>query len=242
MRYNAPFTPAVAFLAFAFVPATAAEKNAVETEAADGGFFPALQKFLERRTAEFDRIPADRKADLEKIAGHVKSRVEAGEPARLVFVCTHNSRRSQMSQVWAAAAASYYRVGPVESYSGGTEATAFNPRAVAALERAGIQVKKTDDGANPRYAVRFREKDRPLICFSKTYTCPANPKKDFCAVMVCSQADEKCPKVEGASLRIPLSFDDPKIADDTPEETERYDERCAQIAREYLYLFSQVSR
>lgn len=147
-----------------------------------------------------------------------------------------------MSQLMASVAASYYAIDGVECYSGGTEATAFNPRAIAAVQRAGFKVEKTDDAKNPKYAVRFEDTDKPLICFSKVYSDPPNSREDFCAVMTCSHADKSCPNVAGASLRIALPFEDPKMADDTPEEASRYDERLAQIGREMLYVFSQVKK
>jgi arsenate reductase len=58
--------------------------------------------------------------------------------------------------------------------------------------------------------------------------------------MTCTQAEKNCPIVAGSSLRVGVHFEDPKVADDTPEEAAKYDERCQQICREMLYLFSQV--
>jgi len=202
--------------------------------------FPAVERYVDQRCQEFDQISSDRKTQLKKIALYVKDRIAAGQPAKLTFICTHNSRRSHMCQIWAATAAAHYDVAGVESYSGGTETTAFNPRAVAAIERAGLKIEKTNDRDNPRFAVRFQESDEPLICFSKVYSAPPNPKEGFCAVMTCSQADRTCPYVDGCLLRVAIPYDDPKVADNTPQEASKYDERCAQISREMLYLFSQV--
>ncbi|MFO7564557.1 MAG: hypothetical protein R6X02_18070 [Enhygromyxa sp.] len=187
-------------------------------------------------------IPKQRRETLERIAGFVHERRVAGQPARLMFICTHNSRRSHMSQIWAASAAAWYGLDGVESYSGGTEATAFNPRAVAAMRRAGFVIDEGPAGlANPRYAVRFA-RDRPALeVFSKTFDTASNPGSDFAAIMNCSEADDACPIVRGAALRISLPYEDPKLADGTPEEAERYDERARQIAREMLYLFSRVA-
>ena len=201
---------------------------------------PTVEKYVDLRSQEFDQISGERKSQLKKIALYVKSRVKAGQPAKLIFICTHNSRRSHMSQIWAATAAARYGVTGVETYSGGTEATAFNPRAIAAIERAGLKVEQTENGKNPHYAVRYQETKTPLTCFSKVYSDPPNPREDFCAVMTCAQADKNCPQVDGCSLRVAIPFDDPKVADGTPEEAAKYDERCAQISREMLYLFSQV--
>jgi len=159
---------------------------------------------------------------------------------RLVFICTHNSRRSHLSQIWAQTAAGRYGVAGVETFSGGTEATAFNPRAVTALRRAGFTIPEPEAGANPRYQVRCHAEAPPLVCFSKVYGDASNPRSDFYAVMTCSQADQNCPVVAGAAQRIALPFDDPKAFDGTLEEAAQYDERCRQIAREMLFIFSTV--
>jgi len=200
-----------------------------------------LREYVEARAAEFDQIPEERRVQLREIARFVRERVRSGQPALLTFICTHNSRRSHLAQIWAKVAAAYYGVGGVETFSGGTEATAFNPRAVNALRRAGFTISTSEPGvSNPRYQVRFHDSAPTMECFSKVYDEDPNPKKDFCAVMTCSQADQSCPLVVGAALRIAVPYEDPKAFDGTVEETEKYDERCKQIAREMLYIFSQV--
>lgn len=202
--------------------------------------FPGVQTYVTQRITEFEEISDARKSQLRKIAAYVGARAQAGQSAKLTFICTHNSRRSHMAQIWAAVAAAYYQIVGVDTYSGGTEATAFNPRSVATMERAGLQVTKAVDGKNPRYEVRFQQAGTPLICFSKVYAAAPNPQTDYCAVMTCSEADAGCPIVVGASLRVATPYEDPKVADDTPDEAPRYDARCRQICREMFYLFSQV--
>ncbi len=234
MTFLAAFMVLIASLIFSGTAAT--DKIA----AAPPRFNPKLKTYLGQRIAEFDRIPANRKQDLQAIAAYVRLQNKADRPAKLVFICTHNSRRSHMAQIWAADAANYYGVSGVECFSGGTEGTAFNPRAVAALQRAGMDITKTGDDKNPRYQVEIADGIQPLICFSKKYGDDPNPSADFCAVMTCSTADKNCPTVEGSSLRVAIPYEDPKIADDTPQEAKKYDARCAQICREMLYLFSQV--
>lgn len=204
--------------------------------------FPAVDQYIASRVAEFDQIPPERKAQLRKLSLYVQGRVKAGEPVRLTFICTHNSRRSHLSQIWAATAAAHYGVPGVETFSGGTEATAFNPRAIAVVERAGFEVDARDESKNPKQAVRFREAGEPMLCFSKVYDEAPNPQADYCAVMTCSDADKSCPTVRGASQRVAIPYEDPKVADNTLAEVQKYDERCAQIARELLYVFSQVER
>lgn len=203
---------------------------------------PALRAFVADREAEFDRIMPDRRARLAQIAAYVRACRAASQPARLMFICTHNSRRSHLAQLWAQAAAAHYGIADVLTSSGGTEATAFNPRAVAAAGRAGFEIIQVGGGENPVYVVRFDRESAPLECFSKVYRHASNPQREFCAVMVCSDADAKCPAVAGAGARVALPYDDPKAFDGTPVEAEKYDERCRDIAREMLWLFAELSK
>jgi arsenate reductase (thioredoxin) len=204
-----------------------------------------LETYLNSAQNEYGMIPAERKQQLAQLARYIEDKVEAGLPARLTFVCTHNSRRSQLSQVWAKVAADWYGVNGIETFSGGTEATAFNPRAVAAIRRAGLIVESENDTAsNPCYQVRTstRPKVEPQICFSKRYDSAPNPTQQYCAVMTCTDADENCPLVMGCDFRIPIRYDDPKVADDTNQEAAKYDERSRQICREMMYLFSLMGK
>jgi arsenate reductase len=201
---------------------------------------PTLAQYINRALMHIDGIDQERRRALEDVAVFVSSKRRVGEAAELIFICTHNSRRSQMGQLWAAAAAAHFGVDGVETYSGGTEATAFNPRAVTVLEKAGFVIEKPA-GDNPRYRVTFDEGGPVIECFSKTYDDPFNPTEGFAAIMTCSEADEACPVVLGAALRAPIRYEDPKVADGTPNEVAVYDERCSQIATEMLYLFSRVA-
>ena len=155
------------------------------------------------------------------------------------YICTHNSRRSHLGQVWAAVAASYYNIKNVHTFSGGTEATAFNPNAIQALERAGFRIEKTSLESNPLYKVYYSNEDY-VTCFSKVYSNAANPSTDFAAIMTCTDADEKCPIVLGATVKIATPYEDPKAFDGTELQDDKYDERCQQIALECLYVFSHV--
>ena len=203
--------------------------------------YPALQATVTALLAELDTIPAARRQELGQIAAFARHRLGRGQRVPLVFICTHNSRRSQMAQVWARVAATAHAVPGVETFSGGTEATAFDPRAVAALQRAGFVISSSAPGANPRYEVRSSDTAPALECFSKVYDQPPNPTDGFCAIMTCSSADAGCPVVLGAAERISLPYDDPKAADGTDQEAATYDERCRQIGREMLYALSRVN-
>ncbi|REL24539.1 protein-tyrosine-phosphatase [Rhodohalobacter sp. SW132] len=198
-----------------------------------------LQIFIQEIETEISQIAEERKKVLDEISGYVREKVRKDEPAKLTFICTHNSRRSTMGQIWAASMAHHYGLKRVETFSGGTETTAFNPRAVAAVERAGFTVKN-NDGKNPHYRVYFSEDAEPLECFSKTYDDPFNPQKEFAAVMTCSDADQNCPFIPGAEKRISVPYRDPKESDGTGKEKEIYDERCRQIATEMAYVMNRV--
>jgi len=199
-----------------------------------------LQTTIDQLAKEYDQIPTQRKEILRELTKFVQDKVDTGKPVYLNFICTHNSRRSHLSQLWAQAAAYYYHVPNVKCFSGGTEATAFNPRAVKAMQDAGFLITMTKDGDNPVYEVRYDNDASPVIAFSKKYDDPFNQNKDFAAIMTCSHADENCPLVIGASARIALTYDDPKEFDGTPQETTKYAERVREIGREILYAFSQV--
>ena len=202
---------------------------------------PSLIPTVEKLTNEFDLISTERKVLLQELVEFVERKVKAGQPIYLNFICTHNSRRSHLSQIWAQAAAYYYTIPNVFCYSGGTEATAFNPRAVKAMQEAGFSITMTRDGENPLYEVRFAENSDPVIAFSKKYDDPFNHNKDFAAIMTCSHADENCPLVVGASGRVALTYNDPKEFDGTPLEAAKYSERVHEIGREILFAFSQVN-
>lgn len=209
---------------------------------ASRSFFPELQTYLNEIASSFQSIPSERKADLEKVAEYIRGRLNDSQTARLIFICTHNSRRSHLAQVWAHVAVESFGLIGVETYSGGTEATALNPRAVAAMRRAGLKITADDTTAsNPNYSIQTSENASPQICFSKVYDAPANPTTKYCAVMTCSQADDACPVVMGCDLRMPIRYEDPKVADDTDFESQRYDERSKQICAEMLYMMSLVA-
>jgi arsenate reductase (thioredoxin) len=211
-------------------------------EAPEVVMYPPISRYLDSLTPALADIPEDRKATLDRIAEHVASRGAAGEPAQVIFICTGNSRRSHLAQLWAAVAAQHFGVDEVESYSGGTEPSAFNPRTIAAIVRVGFVVEAPPEaGDNPHYRVRYADGVAAVDAFSKRYDDPSNPHADFVAVMTCSEADRECPFVPGAVLRVSLPYEDPKLADGTPEESARYDERSRQIATEMLYLFSRVA-
>jgi arsenate reductase len=201
---------------------------------------PSLNQTVEVLSKQFGQIAPERRIILQQLADFIQTRRSSNLPVYLNFICTHNSRRSHIAQLWAQAAAHYNSVDNVVCFSGGTEATAFNPRAVKAMRDAGFSILMTKEGENPVYEVRFAENAAPVVSFSKKYDDPFNHNQDFAAIMTCSHADENCPLVIGAATRIALTYDDPKHFDGTPLEEAKYAERVQEIGRELLFTFSQV--
>ena len=199
--------------------------------------FPDLRHYLE--ASDFECITPERLSLLEPIIALGREELNAGRSLVLNCICTHNSRRSHLTQVWAQAAADYYGI-PVTAYSGGTEATALYPVILETLQVAGIQSQTLLTGENPVYAFRTGPNNIPIIGFSKHYDHPFNPQSGFIALMTCSSADEGCPIVHGAKARFPLRYIDPKHADGTPEQATVYNASSRQIATEMMYIMSQI--
>jgi len=191
-------------------------------------------------TLNIDAISNERKQALQPLIDYIQIKVTENKNANLNFICTHNSRRSHLSQVWAQAAAHFYQLKNVYCYSGGTESTALFPMAAKTLEQAGFKLEVLSEGKNPVYAIKYAENEHPIIGFSKTFDDPFNPKSEFAAILTCSDADANCPFIPGAENRISVKYDDPKAFDNTPQQSEKYEERSNQIAAEMLYVFSKV--
>ena len=187
-----------------------------------------------------ETISEERKASLNTLVEYIQSQVNYNEEIRLNFICTHNSRRSHFSQIWAQTLAYYFGLKQVVCYSGGTEATALFPLVVETLQNSGFRIHLVSEGENPIYSIKYASNEHPIIGFSKTIDSDFNPKSDFAAIMTCDSANEACPIVPGASVRIPIMFEDPKVFDNTPQQANKYAERSLQIATELFYVFSQI--
>jgi arsenate reductase (thioredoxin) len=202
-------------------------------------FYPELNKSIEKILSQ--KMDESHLESLDKIADYIRKKQEKNEKTEIIFICTHNSRRSHLAQIWAQTAARHFDLKNISTFSGGTEATAFNYRTVASIERSGFKVENPG-GENPKYEVKISDDSTPMICFSKKYSDSANPQQGFLAVMVCDHADEACPVVAGAERRISLPYIDPKKSDGTAAESETYDSRSMQIALEMYYVMSKVQK
>jgi arsenate reductase (thioredoxin) len=198
-----------------------------------------IRDFCDLLVAEFASIPTERKEILLKISQYISEKRKSNSQINLMYVCTHNSRRSHFGQIWATVAANYYNINNINTFSGGTEATAFNPNAITALKNSGFTVVAETQDENPVYKVSFGD-EVYTKCFSKVYNHSANPSNNFAAIMTCSDAEENCPFIPGVELRIATTYDDPKAFDNTPEQAAKYLERSKQIALESLFVFSKV--
>ncbi|GAB3422198.1 hypothetical protein [Niabella aquatica] len=194
------------------------------------------------KVVNFQNISEKRKTILQPLIDFVQQKTDNKLEININFICTHNSRRSHLSQVWAQVAAAYYRIPDVHCYSGGTEETALFPKVAETLTNQGFSIFKIAETGNPVYAIKYSNNALPVIGFSKKYDSPFNPVSAFAAIMTCSQADGGCPFIAGAEKRIPVTFEDPKISDNTPEQSKIYSERSLQIATEMFYVFSKVSQ
>ena len=192
-------------------------------------------------TLNVETISKERKETLQPLIDFVQTKVNGNKDIRINFICTHNSRRSHLSQVWAQTLAFHFNIKNVFCYSGGTEATALFPMAAKTLENSGFQIKIISEGKNPIYSIKYADNEHPVIGFSKKLDDEFNPKSGFAAIMTCDSANEACPFVPGAEKRIPITFEDPKAFDGTAQQAEKYHERSLQIATELFYVFSKIN-
>ncbi|MCX7998556.1 MAG: hypothetical protein N3A69_06315 [Leptospiraceae bacterium] len=184
----------------------------------------------------------EHKEVLDQLKAYIQTKLQNKEVSKLVFICTHNSRRSHISQFLAWAYSLFFDLKDIEFYSGGTEATAPHPNAMQALEDFGFQIRKLETGVNTKYEVYAGSEIPPLTAFSKIYNHPMNPKEGFAAIMVCDDAAENCPIVYGAEAKFKLTYRDPKIFDNTEQARTKYYEKVLEIALDMAYLFSELKK
>ena len=176
--------------------------------------YPLIQEKLSEYAARFEEIGAERKLVLQQLAASIRQSLVANDRANIVYVCTHNARRSHFGQVAAALAAAFYAIDKVFTYSAGTETTKVHEHTIQAIQLLGCTVVKLDEVPNPKYTINFGA-PHTLICYSKTIEDKAIPTQHYIAVMTCTDAEQNCPYLPLAMARIGLPYTDPKIADGT---------------------------
>lgn len=187
-------------------------------------------------------VSEERKLILQPLIDFIQSKQDKNEVIQLNFICTHNSRRSHLAQIWAYTMAHYYDLPNVSCFSGGTEATAIYPTVIDVLKASGFEIDYLADPKNPKYVIKHAQNEASIIAFSKRWDDASNPKDSFCAVMTCSQADADCPIIFGADKRIPIHYTDPKAYDHSPHKMEKYNKTSLKIATEMKYVFSQIKQ
>lgn len=201
---------------------------------------PSIHSFCQELEEEFDQISTIRKEKLIQLSSYISNKFNKDEVPKLIVICTHNSRRSHIGQILLAVGTDYFQLPKIQTFSGGTEATAFNLRAVQAFRKLNFSISSKEKASNPIYQISWKANMSPYQAFSKSYRETPNPQQDFAAIMVCSEADEGCPLVLGSDFRIALPFDDPKAFDGTDLEASKYEEKIREIGREMLFVLSKV--
>jgi arsenate reductase (thioredoxin) len=185
-------------------------------------------------------IKAERKVELDAVALVLKQKIGNNNSLRLNFICTHNSRRSHLGQIWAQTLAFHFGIKNVQCYSGGTEATAVYKLVLSALTSQGFEIVQLSESQNPNFVIKFDNNEPGVLCFSKKYDHPVNPRSEFVALLTCDSAYEACPSVQGASHKLSLMYQDPKMYDVDPNALAFYKEKSIEIASELYYIFNKL--
>jgi arsenate reductase len=117
---------------------------------------------------------------------------DVAQRSRVLFLCTHNSARSQMAE----GLLRYLAGDRLEAYSAGTEATHVRPLAIRAMEEIGIDIS----GQESKTLHRYQQEPFDYV------------------ITVCDDANEACPFFPGAQSRLHWSFEDPSKAEGSEEE------------------------
>lgn len=181
-----------------------------------------------------------RQEKLSKIAQKIVEERHKLRKVNLNFICTHNSRRSQLAQVWAHYAIQVHKLKKIKSFSGGTETTAFHRNTIKTLQSTGFNFKLINySHTNPTYEITNKHLKKTIIGYSKVYDDKFN-KTPFFAITTCNSADENCPFIPEAIARFHLPYEDPKKYDNTEQVEEEYLKTNKIIAAEMNFLLEQV--
>jgi arsenate reductase (thioredoxin) len=122
----------------------------------------------------------------------IERRPILGERKKVLFLCTHNSARSQMAE----GLLRHLAGDSFEAHSAGTEATHVRPLAIRTMDEVGVDISGQESKTLDRY-------------LSEPF--------DY-VITVCDEANEACPFFPGAKNRLHWSLEDPSRADGTEEE------------------------
>ena len=180
------------------------------------------------------------KKELLKLIDYINNKINLDKEININFICTHNSRRSIFSQIWAKVFSDYYGLQKVRTFSGGTESTYVSQNVIKTLSSYGFIINKLDQKKNSNYEITYSSSKNKILIFSKKYDEISNPKKNFVAVTTCLSAKENCPFISGSEKIISLSYDDPKKYDKISEPIKMYLNISNQIATDMNFVFSNL--
>lgn len=204
-------------------------------------FNKSVTDLLSKLTSSFDQIPMERKQTLLQLGEMIRSEISSKGHCDLITICTHNSRRSHIAQIWFEVGSKYYLNGRLSSFSGGTESTRLHENTFQALRSCGFDITQETEGENPMFGIRYTlNDDMTPSLFSKVYSHEVNPQENYVAVLVCDNAVEACPVVIGAAQKIAVTFTDPKKYDHSAEAVKKYCESVENIGREILFALSNI--
>ena len=199
---------------------------------------PKMVKDFFEKSQQNIVIDTTRKDLLVKIANKIAANYNKGN-VNINFICTHNSRRSQLGQVWIFFAADYFNL-PINALSGGTEVTAFHRNTVETLTQTGFKFDVVEfSHTNPIYKISFSDEKPSLLGLSKLYDHHENTTPYF-VLTTCNNADENCPFIPEAIERFHVPYVDPKHSDGTPNQSETYLNTSRIIAAQMYFLFNQI--
>ena len=196
---------------------------------------------IERFVHQITFIDEERKILLNLLSDSIYEQLQQQKTISLAFICTHNSRRSHLAQMWFWLACQRFGLTNIECLSAGTEKTALNDRIVDSARRFGLTIQTKDRSTNPIYQLSSPLADQQLSLFSKKVEELPNSINKPMAIMVCDHASENCPYVNFKKVGH-LHYVDPKYADDTIEESMVYDKTLQRIACEMIYLAEQLQQ
>jgi len=179
---------------------------------------------------------------LKSIALFISDEIQTRNKININFISPHNSRRSQLLQIWGNYAAHYFILKNIKSFSGGTAVTSFYRNTVKTLQEVGFKFQISEfSHQNPKYIISYENCANPIKGFSKYFDDTHN-EKPFIAIVSCSKTEKNCPMISDTIKKFNLPYNDPTKYDNTLNKAEKYLESNKQIAGEIHYIFKIIKQ
>tara|TARA_Y100001949_G_C15986510_1_gene330879 strand:+ start:2001 stop:2567 length:567 start_codon:yes stop_codon:yes gene_type:complete len=186
---------------------------------------PVFNKFFSR--IDSFNPNQKRKKRLDNIASVINENLN--KTRSIVFLCTHNSRRSQICEVWGKVFAEIYRK-KININSAGAFKTVVHSQVYESIVKCGLVVDNKKE-------IFFDKKKFKL----NSKTIDSLTMKNFIAVMTCSNAEKSCPNDPRSIRNIKMFFNDPRIYDETDKMSREYLNTTIYIAEELNYIFKNIN-